>query len=154
LFALAAAQGQTARPPSASEVFHMRTECAKLGDQLMKDESRESVSNHPPTSKENRSHYDPRSNRCYVELREWSLTDREDDRLLYDGQTREMLAYTFDSAVYPECCRKGGVILMKSWEEFTASLGLKPQDKSHYPTFDFRFVRDLIDAAMAEDRTQ
>jgi hypothetical protein len=142
-FALAVAQGQTARPPSATEIFRLRTECAKLGNQLMEVEPSRYFSV-TATDKENHSHYDPRSNRCYVELTAWAQNNHEFDRLLYDGQTRQMLAYTFN--VIAE--HRGGQILMVPWQKFADSLGLKRPAE-----VDFDFINELIGAAMADDRT-
>ena len=51
------------QPPSATEVFHLRSLCAKLGEQLFEETFIGSA-----LTKDQVSHYDPKSNRCYVEL--------------------------------------------------------------------------------------
>jgi hypothetical protein len=75
--------------PTATEVFNLRTKCTQLAQQL--DESlpygaswrRQTVSN-----------YSAKSNRCYVELYDSADSIQEYTRDLYDGQTRDLLAYT------------------------------------------------------------
>src|SRR4051812_35997829 len=59
----AVAAEQSHRLPSATEVFQLRSLCAKLGEQLL-DETTVGTA----LTKDQVSHYDPKSNRCYVEL--------------------------------------------------------------------------------------
>lgn len=67
------ATAQTA-PPTASEVFHLRTECAALADKLMHgfEEMTAMVPTTPsirsPETYSVLSHYDPSTNRCYADL--------------------------------------------------------------------------------------
>jgi hypothetical protein len=49
--------------PTATEIFNLRTKCAELGDKILRL--------HPvsaPFTEEQTSHYDPKTNRCYVDL--------------------------------------------------------------------------------------
>jgi hypothetical protein len=82
----------TFRKPTATEAFNLRTKCAELGDEILR---RHPVQ--PPFIQEQTSHYDPKTNRCYVDL----LVTNMDQELksgdyiaeaVYDGQSRELLA--------------------------------------------------------------
>jgi hypothetical protein len=91
--------------PTATEVFHLRSECAKLSAVILKDKE----DNLQPWLEtktyawwhrlSETSHYSPESNRCYVNL-VTRTTSRHDETYeewsqeLYDGQTKEMLAMT------------------------------------------------------------
>lgn len=50
-------------PPTATEVFHLRSECAAFGAKIL-DESFA----RPNIDRDQVSHYDTKSNRCYVEI--------------------------------------------------------------------------------------
>ncbi|MGA2114219.1 MAG: hypothetical protein ABSH56_05655 [Bryobacteraceae bacterium] len=81
------------------------------------------------------SHYDPKTNRCYVELTVHmaDLTrDGHFSRLLYDGQTGEMLAWT-----------KVDMGAQTGWVM-----------NSSVSTNDFGAATTKIDALMADDRKQ
>lgn len=80
--------------PTATEVFHLRSECAALGRKILND----SLIG-PGLSQSQVSHYDPKSNRCYIELTiqttPWDLLTGSGNRIdvyLFDGQTEELLA--------------------------------------------------------------
>jgi hypothetical protein len=79
--------------PSAAEVFHLRSECASLGEKIL---NANIIG--PALTQSQTSHYDQATNRCYVELavNTADLQHYEDyyARYLYDGQTSEMLAFT------------------------------------------------------------
>jgi hypothetical protein len=83
----------TNRLPTATEVFHLRSECAALGRKILDNNVVGSA-----LSQSQISHYDPKSNRCYVELtvQTADLTKPQDvfRRYLFDGQTDDMLAVT------------------------------------------------------------
>jgi hypothetical protein len=98
------AMAHTAKP-SATEIFHLRTECAQLSAKILKDKNDELE---PFMSTKTyawwhqiseKSHYSPETNRCYVELT-METTSRHDQQYdawyqdLYDGQTKESLAHT------------------------------------------------------------
>jgi hypothetical protein len=75
--------------PTATEVFNLRTKCAKLGEELD-----EAMLHGPAVSRETVSNYNSKSNRCYVTLNDTSGKPSHWHTLfgLYDGQTRELLA--------------------------------------------------------------
>jgi hypothetical protein len=88
--ASSAAYAQSNQPvfqsPTATELFDLRSRCAALGDKLL-----EEISELPDRTKSLKSHYDPRTDHCYgelrVQIRNWYYT-----RTLYDLQTKEILA--------------------------------------------------------------
>jgi len=81
----------TSAQTSGSEIFHLRSECAVLGEKLLNKSIVGSALTQNQTS-----HYNPQTNRCFVEID----VQRADlkapgfylKRYLYDGQTQEMLA--------------------------------------------------------------
>ena len=81
------------RKPTAAEVFNLRTKCAELGEKILNGNIIGIA-----LTQEQVSHYDPKSNRCYVELtvQMADLTKVNDyfSRSVYDGQTGEMLAFS------------------------------------------------------------
>ncbi|WP_243287476.1 hypothetical protein [Geothrix terrae] len=82
---------ESQRPPSATEVFHLRTECGEFGVRLLN----ENFVGRALTQSQV-SHYDPKTNRCFVELTVQSadLSGKFMASYLYDGQTKELLAFT------------------------------------------------------------
>jgi hypothetical protein len=68
--------------PTATEVFNLRSECAKLGEKLLHN-----AAGGAARSVSQVSNYRPWTNRCYVEL------TTEHDVNLYDGQTGRLLAH-------------------------------------------------------------
>ncbi len=79
--------------PSA-EVFRLRSACADFGQRILEENS---AWPNPNLYQTQTSHYDPQSNRCYVELTvTWADLSKPLllRRTLYDGQTKEMLAHT------------------------------------------------------------
>ncbi len=79
-------------PPTATEVFHLRSECAQLGEKILAANVIGVALTHDQVS-----HYDPKTNRCYVQVTVQTndLTKSNDyyATYLYDGQTSEMLAW-------------------------------------------------------------
>jgi hypothetical protein len=76
--------------PTATEVFQLRSACAALGQQILEGNFIGSA-----LTQDQVSHYNPRTNRCYVELTVQTADLSKGfylSRCLYDGQTREMLA--------------------------------------------------------------
>ena len=59
--------------PTATEIFNLRTKCAELGNKINGEHdfvhSAYLTFTLPVLKQEQSSHYDPRTNRCYVELR-------------------------------------------------------------------------------------
>lgn len=79
------------RQASASEVFNLRTKCAELGDKMVQEDF-----HGPALSISGETHYDEKTNRCYVELDANSVDQNVKDfhNSLFDGQTKELLAFT------------------------------------------------------------
>src|SRR5690242_1647394 len=79
------------RSPSASEIFDLRSKCAELGEKIAKNKV---PGDH--LQKDELSHYDPKTNRCYVRLtvRNANLGKGDEDfqQYLFDGQTGQVLA--------------------------------------------------------------
>ena len=81
--------------PTATEVFNLRSQCAKMGEDVL---SSNIVGTALTQSKI--SYYDPKKNRCFVELdvNSVDLTLPVDksihSRHLFDGQTNELIATT------------------------------------------------------------
>jgi uncharacterized protein YqfB (UPF0267 family) len=81
-------------PPTATEIFHLRSECGALGKKIL-DAHANIIGQ--ALEKSQISHYNPQTNRCYVQLT--VLTADTTDpfpvittNYLYDGQTDEILA--------------------------------------------------------------
>ena len=77
--------------PTATEVFHLRTECKKLGDQLFEKEGLPEKYGFTTYF----SNYEAKTNRCYVQLNhrfKEHLTDRPASIYLYDGQGGGLIA--------------------------------------------------------------
>ncbi|MEO8168353.1 MAG: hypothetical protein ABI623_08900, partial [bacterium] len=82
----------THRSASATEIFHLRSECADLGAKILNSSLVGSALTQTQVSR-----YDPKSNRCYVELTVQTANLKAPTEYyatyLYDGQTGEMLAF-------------------------------------------------------------
>ena len=83
----AMAQQLDFQPPTATEVFN-QSKCAELGQAILDQQPFKSR-----TFPSQASRYDPRTNRCYVELTVLTDDINTIHRYLYDGQTKEMLAH-------------------------------------------------------------
>ncbi len=81
------------QPPTATEVFNLSSKCAELGEKIMEGNAIGIA-----LAQSQISHFDPKTNRCYVELdvhmADLSKFDDDNGRYLYDGQTGEMLAWS------------------------------------------------------------
>jgi hypothetical protein len=78
--------------PTATEVFNLRSECARLGVKVLQGNPAESGFTDTELSD-----YKEQTNRCYVEVSSQPVDLHKGRRFtdtLYDGQTGEMLAYT------------------------------------------------------------
>jgi hypothetical protein len=79
------------RTPTATEVFDLRSKCAELGEKIMKNTV---ISN--AQKKDQVSHYEPKTNRCYVQLTVSSADQAKGSeyfqQYLFDGQTGQELA--------------------------------------------------------------
>ena len=77
--------------PTATEVFNLRSKCVELGQQILEGNHIGSA-----LTQSQISNYDPRANRCYVELKVQSADPSEFayfNQTIYDGQTQQMLAF-------------------------------------------------------------
>lgn len=89
LVSVALAQERAYQLPTATEVFKLRSACAELSEQILENNI---VSNLVGSAVQERlSNYNPRTNRCYVELKVFK-NDTVHHRYLFDGQTKELLA--------------------------------------------------------------
>jgi nitrate reductase alpha subunit len=79
------------RSPTATEVFDLRSKCADLGEKIMKN-----TAVGDDLKQEELSHYEPKTNRCYVRLTVWNANLGKGGeyfhQYLFDGQTGQMLA--------------------------------------------------------------
>jgi hypothetical protein len=79
------------RSPTATEVFDLRSKCVELGEKIMKNTVIGDA-----LKKDQVSHYEPKTNRCYVQLTIWSTDPAKESeyfqRYLFDGQTGQELA--------------------------------------------------------------
>jgi hypothetical protein len=79
------------RSPTATEVFNLRSKCAELGEKISKNTVIADA-----LKKDQLSHYEPKTNRCYVQVTVWNANLTEGDeyfqQYLFDGQTGQVLA--------------------------------------------------------------
>jgi hypothetical protein len=78
------------RSPTATEVFDLRSKCAERGERILKNAVAADA-----LKKDQVSRYDPKTNRCYVQLTigNPNATGEENfERSLLDGQTGQVLA--------------------------------------------------------------
>ena len=79
------------RSPTATEVFNLRSKCAELGEKIMKNAVIGDA-----LKKDQVSHYEPKTNRCYVQLTVSNADPTKGDehfqQYLFDGQTGQVLA--------------------------------------------------------------
>lgn len=92
LVAAAAMAADRLHNPAATEDVQLRSTCAAWGERILEGNFIRSA-----VYQEQFSRYSPSTNRCYVEMRvQTGDLDENSDRFaqyLYDGQTREMLAF-------------------------------------------------------------
>lgn len=85
------------RQPSVSEIFRLRGECAKLGDQLPVNEAGDEIVHVA-------SNYSPEDNRCYVEVNHLEVSGPHPGSftdILFDGQTKAELASYWEQKLPP-----------------------------------------------------
>jgi hypothetical protein len=84
-------EAPSSRSPTATEVFNLRSKCAELGEKIMQNTVVGDA-----LKKDQVSHYEPKTNRCYVQLTVWNpdLAKGDDyfQQSLFDGQTGQVLA--------------------------------------------------------------
>jgi hypothetical protein len=91
-----AAYAQQSKPcgMSATEIFHLRSECRGLGEQLANEKRQES----PKNSVSYISHFASNANRCYVRIWDYVISDDHTYTMtkytLYDAQSMDVLAWT------------------------------------------------------------
>ena len=132
------AEDRAYKLPTASEVFHLRSECARLGEKFVEEDLIGGVLGQPQES-----HYDPKTNRCYVQLTVMSAKAGDFTTQLYDGQTRQMLAFAS-----VEHGKKVGVV-------FVAQLpGEHIKGPREVPANDAGYTdaKEFINKAMEDDR--
>jgi hypothetical protein len=115
------------RPPTVTEIFHLRSECAALGEKIQNREGAIRM----------RSRYDPATNRCLVELTEGTTAHYTHG--VMDGQTGELLASTITRT------DPGGHLYMSGTAKNLPPGVVEPEDR-------YRVVEDLITSMMADDR--
>lgn len=79
------------RPPSATEVFTLRTKCGELATKLESD-----MAHGPAIAQDVTSRYDPKTNRCYALITTRLIDPKHGDKVgsyLYDAQTKNLLAF-------------------------------------------------------------
>lgn len=132
----------TNRLPTATEVFDLRSKCAALGEKILED-NKKALEDDIDVTQDQVSHYNPETNHCYVKLVVLA-TDRKTPReknisheYLYDGQTKEMLAY-----VYLDGNQRSGHVFSESLYKFVHSTDMPSYEETS----------DLINKFVAEDR--
>lgn len=109
-------------PPTATEIFTLRSRCAELGQKIMEHNFIGSALTQDVTT-----HYDPQTNRCYAELdvTEADLTKYNDYnfRAVYDGQTREILASVTNDKGQKTAFVKDGGLKTTDWNEAIMQIG-------------------------------
>jgi len=146
---------QTYQLATATEVFRLRSECAKLGEGILA----KNPSGNDNFGDSQVSHYNPLTNRCYVE------TDSQNadlskplvvHRFLWDGQTGEMLAWVETDCTgatdMTKCKRKGdvldvGVAMIRADKALGNTDNYTVKDSASQP-------EAFIDNVMADDRKQ
>jgi hypothetical protein len=80
-------------PPTAEQAYSLKDDCTRRGEAILREDEIG-----PVLTKDQVSRYNPTTNKCYVRLevhamnlREWGKYDNTTS--LYDGQTKELLAY-------------------------------------------------------------
>jgi hypothetical protein len=82
------AQQPSFQPPTATELFNLRSRCAELGNKFLDD-----LVVFRPLTKSITSRYDPRTNHCYGDVVTQNPHSFYHNRTLVDLQTGEPLAY-------------------------------------------------------------
>lgn len=93
LVLLSQSNGQR-KPPTATEIFHLRTECGELAAKVLKRDFPDELDRQDSIiSKGVESKYNPRTNRCTVKITFVTLSYVSVAML--DGQTNEELAWIY-----------------------------------------------------------
>jgi hypothetical protein len=97
--------------PTATEVFHLRSECAQLAEKMLEKQKKEEDTTGSDYWSQ-LSHYSPDTNRCYVQIVSETADRGASDEVLYDGQTGEKLAsilYTGKGCPTGNSCQAIGI---------------------------------------------
>jgi hypothetical protein len=117
------------RPPTATELFNLRSRCAALGEKFLDELVIGSALTKSATSR-----YDPRTNHCYGDVVTQSIADNSYfNRSLFDLQTSELLAFAKE-----EKGKKVGMVFGRM-SDMRNDLG-------------FSDANEFIDKMMREDR--
>ena len=139
------------RKASATEVFHLRGECAALGEKILKRKQDDlepwlnSATYAWWHNVSQVSHYSPETNRCYVELTTETSSRHDSNydawsRELYDGQTKEMLGMTRQEVASGNSPKKDtGMVFVSAPTQYDDT---------------FKGASKYIDDAMEDDRTK
>jgi len=131
---IAARAPATSPTATATEVFHLRSECASLGQKILNGNIVGVA-----LTQDQVSHYDPQTNRCYVQLTvqtaDLSKPGNYFSTTLYDGQTGDILAFA-----RTEHDKKSGMV-------FDGSL-----PDGHDPDRFWNHATDFINGKMEDDR--
>jgi hypothetical protein len=105
---------------SATELFDLRTKCAACVEKVLQDYYPDLMPG--IVSRRSSSHYDPKSGRCFVELKVWSIPkdpkfEADTEHKLVDGQTQQQLA---EAEVWRNRTRTG-VVSGKSIYDFVGT---------------------------------
>jgi hypothetical protein len=128
----ALAQQRDFQPPTATEVFNLRTKCVQLAEKML-----ENLAHGPAITAWQASHYDPQTNHCYVQMTTQNIEDQNKSTSvnLYDGQTEDLLAF-----IKIERGRKAGIVF--DWRHTPKSLTNAGWDDA----------KEYMDQMMTEDR--
>jgi hypothetical protein len=134
------AAAQPYRAPTAMELFDLQSKCTAMGENIMREST---IGN--ALTQEHVSHYNPKDNRCYVKLSISSADLRtprenyENNDYLYDGQSKEMLAYVTRKGE-----KKNGMVLDSSL--------VKLMQEKKQPNTEPDYISDLIDSFVTTER--
>jgi hypothetical protein len=143
--------------PTASEIFYLRSECAKLGEKILAEHSSH-ISNFTDSEV---SHYNPLTNRCYVEtISQWAdLSDKTSiHKYLWDGQTGEILAtFRQDGICRMEGLNSFGNSCKRSGDMFSEGQAMRQADKTlgtnnESIKDEASYAEEFINNVMADDR--
>lgn len=152
--------------PTATEVFHLRNECARLGQKMLaaKEDSAEAGGSYSDWtySFSGETHYNPETNRCYVEVDyvEYDKTRPSYEgfnRDLYDGQTGDLLAHTETVPAKDGIAEKhSAIVFVDHYRK-----GIPESDKLRGDAWikadledEYRDTQQFISGLMADDRKQ
>jgi hypothetical protein len=159
-FVLAAMAQTPTRPygPTATEIFHLRSECAVLADKLVSRLNQEYKDRYKLTNyiDEVVPHYSAVTNECYVKITSRIIPEDPNPTVrLYNAQTRQQLArldwggvngqYSYGSYSFGHQHLLTRLWWLKTFKEVRLRCG---EDKSPPRCGEFELSREFIDAVM------